>query len=300
MKSKNFLGQKRNKIFSIKKCVKKEEKEKHQKYSLSEISKLVLDIIKKEKIKTINGITECILKTLKPENDEKIQKNIQRRVYDSINIMNAAGLLQKNKQQIKYIPLKEKNKDENNFKKTNKLNFYEINAENSLKEKQLLEQEYLDKLKQLNVLRQILMVKYLKLQSYENKDNLNNNKEKNITTNFQNKFLVKGKKSEKNKKIDINKPFEEINTNKISKTIKLRTEKITPEFNKSHTRNNNNNEQFDIFRTKNINFKEMDNFIKIENDKINTRNNNINNNKINKSEDIVLDYLKKNNLYKSG
>ena len=144
------------------------------------------------------------------------------------------------------------------------------------------------------------MVKYLKIQMYENKDNLNNNNEKNIKTNFQNKFLVKGKKSEKNKKIDINKPFEEINTNKISKTIKLRTEKITPEFNKSHTRNNNNNEQFDIFRTKNINFKEMDNFIKIENDKINTRNNNINNNKINKSEDIVLDYLKKNNLYKSG
>ena len=298
MKSKNFLGQKRNKIFSIKKCAKKEEK--HPKYSLSEISKLVLDIIKKEKIKTINGITDCILKTLKPENDEKIQKNIQRRVYDSINIMNAAGLLQKNKQQIKYIPLKDKNKDENNLKKTNKLNFNEINAENSLREKQLLEQEYLEKLKQLNVLRQILMVKYLKLQSYENEDILNNNNEKNIINNFPNKSLVKGNKSEKNKKIDINKSFEEINTNKIPKTIKLRTEKITPELNKSHTRNSNNNEKFDIFRTKNKNFKELDNFIKIENDKINTRNYNINNIKINKSEDIVLDYLKKNNLYKSG
>ena len=179
MKSKKFLCQKRNRIFEIEKCEKENEKEEKivkrncQKYSLIEISKLVLDYIKKEKNKTGNEITEYILKALKPKKDEKIQKNIQRRVYDAINIMNAAGLIQKNKQQIKYIPLKEKNKDENNnFKNVIKLNFNEINEENELKEKKALEQEYLQKLNQLNILRQILMAKYIKLQNYKN-NNIN-------------------------------------------------------------------------------------------------------------------------------
>ena len=179
MKSKKFIGQKRNRIFAIEKYEKeneneeKTEKVKRPKYSLIEISKLVLDYIKKEKNKTGNEITEHILKAFKPEKNEKIQKNIQRRVYDAINIMNAAGLIQKNKQQIKYIPLKEKNKNENNFKNAIKLNFNEINEEEVMKEKKALEEEYLQKLNQLNMLRQVLLEKYIKLQNYQNNININ-------------------------------------------------------------------------------------------------------------------------------
>ena len=303
MKSKKFLSQKRNRIFTIEKCekeddnVEKIEKVKRPKYSLIEISKLVLDYIKKEKNKTGNEITEYILKAFKPEKDEKIQKNIQRRVYDAINIMNAAGLIQKNKQQIKYIPLKEKNKDTNNFKNAIKLNFNEINEEDALKEKKALEEEYMKKLNQLNILRQVLMAKYIKLKSYENNIIKNNNKRKKTNNNFHKKSIVKGNKSYKHEKENISTSFEDNNTNNVKKTIKLRTEKIVPEFDKINTKNKKN-EKLNIFKIKNINSKiENDNY----KDKINIRNNNINNNKNkNNNEDIVLNYLKKINLLKSG
>jgi hypothetical protein len=237
MKSKKFIGQKRNRIFAIEKYEKeneneeKTEKVKRPKYSLIEISKLVLDYIKKEKNKTGNEITEYILKALKPKKDEKIQKNIQRRVYDAINIMNAAGLIQKNKQQIKYIPLKEKNKNENNFKNAIKLNFNEINEEEVMKEKKALEEEYLQKLNQLNMLRQVLLEKYIKLQNYQNNININNKKEKNIKNNYQKKKF-KGNKIIKYEKENVSTTFEDNKTNNTKKKFKLRTEKIVPEFNK--------------------------------------------------------------------
>ena len=145
--------------------------------------------IKQEKHKTGNEITEYVLNYLKPGSDEKIQKNIQRRVYDSINVMNAAGLIQKNKQQIKYIPRKSKNNDEKvkitNIKKTNIL---EINKEKNIKEINDKNQEYYDKLKQLNSLQQILIKKYITLKIYENKSNLNNNNSEDKKL-IQNKFI---------------------------------------------------------------------------------------------------------------
>jgi hypothetical protein len=59
-------------------------------------------------------------------------------------------------------------------------------------------------------------------------------------------------------------------------------------------------EKLNIFKIKNINSKEEnDNYLKCQKDKINIRNNIINSN-INNNEDIVLNYLKKINLYKSG
>ena len=300
MKSKKFIGQKRNRIFAIEKYEKeneneeKTEKVKRPKYSLIEISKLVLDYIKKEKNKTGNEITEHILKAFKPEKNEKIQKNIQRRVYDAINIMNAAGLIQKNKQQIKYIPLKEKNKNENNFKNAIKLNFNEINEEEVMKEKKALEEEYLQKLNQLNMLRQVLLEKYIKLQNYQNNININNKKEKNIKNNYPKKNCVKG-----NKIIKYEKENEDNKTNNTKKTFKLRTEKIVPEFNKINALKKKT-EKLNIFKIKNINSKEEnDNYLKCQKDKINIRNNIINSN-INNNEDIVLNYLKKINLNKSG
>ena len=305
MKSKKFIGQKRNRIFAIEKYEKeneneeKTEKVKRPKYSLIEISKLVLDYIKKEKNKTGNEITEHILKAFKPEKNEKIQKNIQRRVYDAINIMNAAGLIQKNKQQIKYIPLKEKNKNENNFKNAIKLNFNEINEEEVMKEKKALEEEYLQKLNQLNMLRQVLLEKYIKLQNYQNNININNKKEKNIKNNYQKKNFVKGNKIIKYEKENVNTSFEDNKTNNTKKTFKLRTEKIVPEFNKINALKKKT-EKLNIFKIKNINSKEEnDNYLKCQKDKINIRNNIINSN-INNNEDIVLNYLKKINLYKSG
>ena len=305
MKSKKFIGQKRNRIFAIEKYEKeneneeKTEKVKRPKYSLIEISKLVLDYIKKEKNKTGNEITEHILKAFKPEKNEKIQKNIQRRVYDAINIMNAAGLIQKNKQQIKYIPLKEKNKNENNFKNAIKLNFNEINEEEVMKEKKALEEEYLQKLNQLNMLRQVLLEKYIKLQNYQNNININNKKEKNIKNNYQKKNFVKGNKIIKYEKENVNTTFEDNKTNNTKKTFKLRTEKIVPEFNKINALKKKT-EKLNIFKIKNINSKEEnDNYLKCQKDKINIRNNIINSN-INNNEDIVLNYLKKINLYKSG
>ena len=305
MKSKKFIGQKRNRIFAIEKYEKeneneeKTEKVKRPKYSLIEISKLVLDYIKKEKNKTGNEITEHILKAFKPEKNEKIQKNIQRRVYDAINIMNAAGLIQKNKQQIKYIPLKEKNKNENNFKNAIKLNFNEINEEEVMKEKKALEEEYLQKLNQLNMLRQVLLEKYIKLQNYQNNININNKKEKNIKNNYEKKNFVKGNKIIKYEKENVNTTFEDNKTNNTKKTFKLRTEKIVPEFNKINALKKKT-EKLNIFKIKNINSKEEnDNYLKCQKDKINIRNNIINSN-INNNEDIVLNYLKKINLYKSG
>ena len=305
MKSKKFIGQKRNRIFAIEKYEKeneneeKTEKVKRPKYSLIEISKLVLDYIKKEKNKTGNEITEHILKAFKPEKNEKIQKNIQRRVYDAINIMNAAGLIQKNKQQIKYIPLKEKNKNENNFKNAIKLNFNEINEEEVMKEKKALEEEYLQKLNQLNMLRQVLLEKYIKLQNYQNNININNKKEKNIKNNYPKKNCVKGNKIIKHEKENVSTTFEDNKTNNTKKTFKLRTEKIVPEFNKINALKKKT-EKLNIFKIKNINSKEENNnYLKCQKDKINIRNNIINSN-INNNEDIVLNYLKKINLYKSG
>ena len=301
MKSKKFIGQKRNRIFALEKYEKeneneeKTEKVKHPKYSLIEISKLVLDYIKKEKNKTGNEITEHILKAFKPEKNEKIQKNIQRRVYDAINIMNAAGLIQKNKQQIKYIPLKEKNKNENNFKNAIKLNFNEINEEEVMKEKKALEEEYLQKLNQLNMLRQVLLEKYIKLQNYQNNININNKKEKNIKNNYPKKNCVKGNKNIKHEKENVSTTFKDNKTNNTKKTFKLRTEKIVPEFNKINALKKKT-EKLNIFKIKNINSKEEnDNYLKCQKDKINIRNNIINSN-INKNEDIVLNYLKKINL----
>ena len=293
MKAEKFLSKKRNRIFSIKKCEKEEMKDKHQKYSLIEISKLVLEYIKKEKSKTGNEITEYILESLVPGKDKKIQKNIQRRVYDAINIMNAAGLIQKNKQQVKYIPLKEKNKEEKNIV----LNINENNEEKKMSEINALNQEYLDKLKQLNFLRQILLAKYFKLQSYENQNKINNNKTNNKKNNLYSKRLIKKNKIGNNKKGNISKIIDANNKNEFKNIKKLKTEEIS-ELDKNN-KINITNSNLNIFRINNTNSKEKYNNKKIEENKINIINNNITCNKNNSNEDIVLNYLKKVNLFQN-
>ena len=75
-----------------------------QKHSLIYISKLVFEYIKNIIYTTGNEVTEHIKNILQSKKDEQLnQKNIQRRVYDAINVMSAIGLIKKNKQKIQYI-----------------------------------------------------------------------------------------------------------------------------------------------------------------------------------------------------
>ena len=60
----------------------------NQRHSLIRISRLVYEYLKKKEKTTGNEVTEHIKNVLKPKkNDQSNQKNIQRRVYDAINVM---------------------------------------------------------------------------------------------------------------------------------------------------------------------------------------------------------------------
>ena len=75
-----------------------------QKHSLIGISKLVFEYLKKTINSTGNDVTEHIKNKLQSKkNDQLNQKNIQRRVYDAINVMCAIGLIRKNKQKIQFL-----------------------------------------------------------------------------------------------------------------------------------------------------------------------------------------------------
>ena len=75
-----------------------------KKHSLIGISKLVFDYLKTIVHTTGNDVTEHIKNVFKSKkNDQSNQKNIQRRVYDAINVMCAIGLIRKNKQQIQFL-----------------------------------------------------------------------------------------------------------------------------------------------------------------------------------------------------
>ena len=77
------------------------------KHSLIGISKLVFDYLKTIVYTTGNEVTDHIKNMLKSKkNDQLNQKNIQRRVYDAINVMCAVGLIKKNKQKIQFLKKK--------------------------------------------------------------------------------------------------------------------------------------------------------------------------------------------------
>ena len=183
MKSKKFLNQKRNIIFRIKKCKKKEKNKNDSKYSIFKISKLIFEFIKEKNYTNDNEIKEYIFKTLNPDNNEKIQKAIQQKVNKSIIIMNSIGIIQKTKKkEIIYNPLKGKIRHRNyNLEIKIKLSSNEINSKNNEEEARDLHTEYLNKMKQLIFLRLILIEKYFKLKNYEIK---NNKKEKDDDSMF--------------------------------------------------------------------------------------------------------------------
>ena len=158
-----------------------------QKHSLIGISKLVFEYLKSNEYTTGNEVTEYIKNRLQSKkNDQLNQKNIQRRVYDAINVMCAVGLIQKNKQKIQFL-LKT-----NQDNKINKLN-EEINSKEKNggeKEEKIGEEERIRKKeKELEEKIKKLTKSYLTLKFYEkytklNKENKDRENEQKIEFPF--------------------------------------------------------------------------------------------------------------------
>ena len=143
-------------------------KRENKPYSLIEISRLVQEFIMKQKNTTGNQVTEYVKNYLHPKkSDEAIQKNIQRRVYDAINVMSAVGLIKKNKQQIKVI---EYNNNNNN---NNYIHLNENIGENNNNINNGNEEKYIEKEIQLERLQKELIKKYFYIKFYEKINKLN-------------------------------------------------------------------------------------------------------------------------------
>ena len=148
---------------------KKNEKNnlKIQKHSLINISNLVYDFLKKTVHTTGNDVTTHIKNIIQSNNNQPNQKNIQRRVYDAINVMCAVGLIKKNKQEIKFINYKNKN---NAIKSINNIN--EEKKEEKSKSDET-EEKINEKNNELQEKRNQLIKSYLTLKFYEKYNKLN-------------------------------------------------------------------------------------------------------------------------------
>ena len=136
-----------------------------QKHSLICISKLVFEYLKNIIYTTGNEVTEHIKNILQSKkNDQLNQKNIQRRVYDAINVMCAVGLIKKNKQKIQFL---QKNGKENEDNKNKELNIDE-------KENISIDGKIKEKLNELEEKRKQLAKGYIKYKFYEKYSFLNN------------------------------------------------------------------------------------------------------------------------------
>ena len=146
---------------------KKNEKNnlKIQKHSLINISNLVYDFLKKTVHTTGNEVTTHIKNIIQSNNNQPNQKNIQRRVYDAINVMCAVGLIKKNKQEIKFINYKNKN---NAIKCINN-----INEEKEEEKSDETEEKINEKNNELQEKRNQLIKSYLTLKFYEKYNKLN-------------------------------------------------------------------------------------------------------------------------------
>ena len=146
---------------------KKNEKNnlKIQKHSLINISNLVYDFLKKTVHTTGNDVTTHIKNIIQSNNNQPNQKNIQRRVYDAINVMCAVGLIKKNKQEIKFINYKNKN---NAIKSIN-----DINEEKEEEKSDETEEKINEKNNELQEKRNQLIKSYLTLKFYEKYNKLN-------------------------------------------------------------------------------------------------------------------------------
>ena len=144
---------------------------KNKPHSLIEISKLVFEFLNKmneNNNTTGSEVTNYIRKILQSNNNVEFnQKNIQRRVYDSINVMCAAGLIKKeNNKEIKFLKNKIMDKENNNLLK---------NESNSIKIELREENEEMlkEKIKELEEKKKYLIKRYLTLKFYQKYQKLN-------------------------------------------------------------------------------------------------------------------------------
>ena len=143
------------------------------KHSLIGISKLVFEYLKNVTYTTGNEVTEHIKNKLQLKKKCQInQKNIQRRVYDAINVMCAVGLIHKNKQKIQFLNKNLKEKEINNSSD-------DSNSSNSN------EQNIKLKLIELEEKRKKLVKNYLTMKFYEKYYLMN---EKNPQRKLENKI----------------------------------------------------------------------------------------------------------------
>ena len=149
----------------------------NQRHSLIRISKLVYQYLTTVQNTTGNAVTEQIKIALQSKkNDQSNQnnqkKNIQRRVYDAINVMCAVGLIKKYKQNIEFLQKNNKENTNNNNKILNEKTNINI-------EKKQDKIDYEDKIKEitneLNEKLKILIKKYLTVKFYEKYNKLNYN-----------------------------------------------------------------------------------------------------------------------------
>ena len=140
-----------------------------QKHSLINISRLVFEFLKTVGHTTGNEVTNHIKNVIYlKNNDQPNQKNIQRRVYDAINVMCAAGLVKKNRQEIQFIKHKA---EENNLSDLNE--GVEENKEKDKEKSDEIDEKIKQKSTELEEKNKKLIKNYLTLKFYEKYNKLN-------------------------------------------------------------------------------------------------------------------------------
>ena len=240
MDNKKLLKRKRKNLFLIKKIngnnnsqnseINNDKSKENNPQSLTNISKYVLEFLQQKKITTYNNIIKYIKNIFQFKNEDKALKNIQRRVYESINIMSAIGYIRKKKQKLEYIK-----KDSNNENKINKneikleepnncKNGEKIKDKKKSKKCDLLEEKYKEKMEKLESLQKNLIKHYLILKFYEKyavennesepeiKDMITNRKDINDDSKEKKLFfkIIKYDKSAKSKQLDKEKEKEKV------------------------------------------------------------------------------------------
>lgn len=140
-----------------------------QKHSLINISKLVFEFLKAVGHTTGNEVTLHIKNVIYSKNNSQPnQKNIQRRVYDAINVMCAAGLIRKNRQEIQFI--RRSDQENHNHGANDETNSNEKKEEEKSDE---IEEKIKAKINELEDKRKKLIKNYLTMKFYEKYYKLN-------------------------------------------------------------------------------------------------------------------------------
>ena len=77
----------------------------NQQFCLNQISSLVISIIKSKQTTTFQEVTDCVLANQLNQKDSDKGRTSRRRIYDVINVCEAAGLVKKENKALIYQPL---------------------------------------------------------------------------------------------------------------------------------------------------------------------------------------------------